>query len=191
MTPDARAPGARPGSDTRALNQTLAAEPADPWSRISMYGALGLVAAGAGIWMMRRRRSQLAPDATIEIIAQRSLGGKARIVWLCAGQREMLVSVTAQQVRMLGQWRKTDAPAALPTAHAHTAPAAPQLELPDRFSDKLIDKALSPAVSGILRLRGRTSNPLPEPVGDEVATEDIEADALWAKEILAATGARR
>jgi hypothetical protein len=208
--------------------------------------------------MIRRRKGgNLAPHSSIEIIAQRSLGGKARIVWLSAGPREMLVSVSAQQVRMLGQWRKTDA--SLPTAQtyqdarpeartemmdrllektrgAHDQPATDQPDnlsianhlprterrtgqftIPERRTgqvavpgqytaperrtgsfaavdgrgsiDRPAERAPSPAVSGILRLRGRTGQ-MPA-ISDEVATGDVEADELWAREILAATGARR
>jgi hypothetical protein len=44
-------------------------------------------------------------------------------------------------------------------------------------------------VSGILRLRGLTGKMAA--VSADVATGDVEADELWAREILAATGARR
>ncbi len=217
----------------KPIGQVLAPEPSDPWSKLSLYAALGLAAAGGGIWMMRRKKGATAPASTIEVIAQRSLGGKARIVWLSAGQREMIVSVTSQQVRMLGQWRKTCAAEALPAAHtwaesraemvdkliAKTSGAAPDkladrpdklaglarrtgafaavdgpLDLPserpaDRSADRAGDRPLSPAVSGILRLRGLTGKMAA--VSAEVATGDVEADELWAREILAATGARR
>ena len=253
----APAQAAKPASADKPLKQILAPEPDDAWSKISMYGALGLAAIGAGIWLMRRRKGGNIPaHSSIEILAQRSLGGKARIVWLSAGQREMIVSVTAQQVRMLGQWRKTDAaggstaqPAqdSRPDARnalidrlvehdrgSHDQPAAEQpdnlslahhlprterrtgqLAVPGQFTmperrtgayaavakpgerrtgslaavDGPAERAPSAAVSGILRLRGRTGQ-MPA-VSDEVATGDVEADELWAREILAATGARR
>jgi flagellar biogenesis protein FliO len=156
-----------------------------------MYGALGLAAAGAGIWLLRRRRTRPGTPASIEIIAQRSLGGKARIVWLSAGPREMIVSVTAQQVRMLGQWPRTEVAAQLPVAHTHADPAEESRREPS-FAATLggfgpIDKPVSPAVTGLLRLRGRTGQM--SAVTPEVATGDVEADELWAKEILAATTA--
>lgn len=202
----ARSEAAKPTRDSQPLTQVLASEQGDRWSKISMYGVLGLAAAGAGIWLMRRRRAQLLPATTIDVVAQRSLGGKARIVWLSAGPREMIVAVTGQQISLLGQWRKSDAAAEpsreltrelpaelglevaapLPMAHTHA-----DIRLDDRAEPA--DKPLSPAVSGILRLRGRTAQfTTPQPlVDDAVATGDIEADAAWAKEILAATGARR
>jgi hypothetical protein len=168
-----------------------------------MYAALGLGAAGFGIWWMRKRKDQLAPPASIEIIAQRSLGGKARIVWLSAGPREMIVSVTSQQVRMLGQWRKNDAAASLPAAQTHSDPRTvfnQPIELPRRVTTEfpavsmpasgVVEKPMSPAVSGILRLRGRTGQ-MAAVLPEEIASGDVVADELWAKEILAATGARR
>jgi hypothetical protein len=224
----ARDAAAKPTGDTRPLTRELASDPDERWSKISMYGAVGLAAAGAGIWLMRRRRGLLSPASTIEVIAQRSLGGKARIVWLSAGPREMLVAVTGQQVCMLSQWRKPEAPPARSQELVHE----PSLELPGRLprelprefsrelprelgpkdaaalpaphvhadtrlgdGDEPADKPLSPAISGILRLRGRTgqfSIPQPQPqlqIDEAVASCDVEADAAWAREILAATGA--
>jgi len=71
----------------------------------------------------------------------------------------------------------------------------------DKSLDGVPDKPLSPAVSGILRLRGRTGQmpaqlpvmtSVPTPaISEDVATGDVEADELWAREILAATGGRR
>src|ERR1051325_9558467 len=86
-----------------------------------------------------------------------SLAGKARIVWLSVGQHEMVVSVTAQQVRMLSQWRKIDAPAVLPHAtsfadelrsNTQTLPRTITAPIPT-----MSDKPMSPAVSGLIRLR--------------------------------------
>lgn len=193
---DARAT-AKSTAEGKPLRQALASDADDSWSKIAMYAAIGLAAAGAGIWLMRRRRGQLVPPASIEIIAQRSLGGRARIVWLSAGPREMIVSVTAQQVRMLGQWRKADATAALPVARGQPGPRLtgrhPTVEEPARGSGEIpmaAEKPLSPAVTGILRLRGRTGQ-MAAVLPDDLASGDTVADELWAKEILAATGARR
>jgi flagellar biogenesis protein FliO len=186
---------AKPAAESKPLKQALASDPSAAWSKIAIYAAIGLAAVGFGFWWMRKRRSQLATPASIEIIAQRSLGGKARIVWLSAGPREMIVSVTAQQVRMLGQWRKPDAAASLPVAQTHTDARLAfnePIELPRRVTAEIpaVDKPLSPAVSGILRLRGRTSQ-MAAALPEDIATDDVVADELWAKEILAATGARR
>jgi hypothetical protein len=158
-----------------------------------MYAALGMALAGAGIWLLRRRRASLPPPATIEILAQRSLGGRARIVWLSAGPREMIVSVTPQQVRMLGQWRKAETAAALPGAYTHSDAQPPARGDAERAGDpdlpRPVDRPLSPAVTGILRLRARTGQMAA--VADDSGSGDVVADERWAQEILAATGARR
>lgn len=78
----------------------------DPWSNITMYAAVGLALAGCGVWMLRRRKATQPATTSIEVIAQKSLGGKAKIVLLSAGDREMVVAVSGQNVRMLSQWRK-------------------------------------------------------------------------------------
>jgi flagellar biogenesis protein FliO len=237
------------------LQPQLAAPGDDGWSKISLYAVLGLAAAGAGVWLLRKKQRQLAVPSTIEVIAQRSLGGKARVVWLSAGQREMIVSVTAQQVQMLGQWAKPDAPplddaepageradgpdlrgalldklhdrvaprrqtatleaqrrptGSIPAQRAQTSSPAPRRTTgsipaqraatnapvgagPRRATGSLpvqpAEPALSPAVSGILRLRGRTGQMAA--INPEVATGEVEADELWAREILAATSGRR
>jgi hypothetical protein len=133
--------------------------------------------------MIKLRKAPPPAASSIDVIAQRSLGAKARIVWLAAGERELVVAVTPQGVRMLGQWRRRgDAGLGVgPIAHEPRLPEALALpEAPPRPS--------SPAVAGILRLRAKTVAPA---ISEEVATEDGDADALWAREILAATGGRR
>ena len=185
------APAAPATQDTKPATAT---EPDDRWSNFSMYAALGLAAAGCGLWLIKKKKAQQGPMASIEVIAQRSLGGKAKIVWLAAGPREMIVAVTAQQVRMLGQWRKTDTgelrqtgsfAAVLPEATAQLA----QLEGRTSTRERITSQGFaSPAVSGLLQLRAKTQ---PPPINEDIATGDPEADAAWTREILAATGARR
>ncbi len=169
-----------------------AAAPAkeDAWQKLSMYGAIGLAAIGCGVWLLRRRKAQQGVVSSIDVIAQKSLGGKAKVVWFTAGGREMVVAVTPQSVRMLGQWKKG-------TGSADTAALSP-LPSAQTYADgsretRAEKGGSSPAVGGILKLRERRSmHHIPVPmVSDEIATDDIEADTLWAKEILAATGARR
>lgn len=159
-------------------------EPEAPWSKLTMYGVFGLAAAGLAAWMARRRRGALAAPPAIEVVAQRALGGRAKVVWLTAGGRDMVVAVTPQQVRMLGQWRKQEKreKPELPSAQVR---ADARRDRPERS-----EPAASPAVAGILRLRERTT-PSILPLSEEIATCDLEADALWAKEILSAKGARR
>jgi MYXO-CTERM domain-containing protein len=84
-------------------------EDSDPWSTITLYGAIGLALAGAALWISRRRRG-LSPASSIDVIAQRALGARAKVVWLAAGDREMIVAITPQQVRVLDSWRKSDRP---------------------------------------------------------------------------------
>jgi flagellar biogenesis protein FliO len=151
----------------------------DGWAKLATYGALGLGALGCGIWMLRRKRAQQGVVSSIDVIAQRSLGAKAKVVWLSAGGRDMVVAITPQNVRMLSQWEKQE-----PLPRAQTVPP--------------VDQAPSEAVAGILRLRAKTNVPYPRArthappeINEDVATGDDEADAAWAREILAATGGRR
>lgn len=198
-TPPDTASGSRPPERAKPQKpEVKTPEPNDdPWSKLAMYGAVGLAGVGCGSYLLKKKRANQGPLGTIDVIAQKSLGGKAKIVWFTAGGREMVVAVTPQAIRMLGQW---DRPADghirnsnLPTAQTIGPEPKP---------------APSSAVSGILKLREKAgpafsksaasdgdrraaAPPWSEQLDSEVATGDIHADALWAKEILAATGARR
>ena len=178
--------------------------PQDGAKNFPLLLALVLALLGSFVWYRRRKAGANAtkPSTSIEIIAQKTLTKQAKIVWFTAGGREMIISVTAQQVRMLGQWKKSESEARTVRApiraegsgrippvadsgerlpRARTSPVA----LPEATA--LAEK--SPAVSGLLRLRAK-SVVMPI-VDEEVATDDADADAVWAREILAATGARR
>nr|HEX4316677.1 flagellar biosynthetic protein FliO [Kofleriaceae bacterium] len=151
----------------------------DGGTPMATYIGGGLLAIAAGVWLWRRKKKPAMPQTTIDVIAQRSLGGKAKIVWLGAGGRELLVAVTPNNVRLLGDWPRGEAPA---TAQIATA-AHPQIPMARTTTATDIK---SPAVTGILKLRERASTA----VNAEVATDDVEADATWARELLAATGRR-
>ncbi len=172
-----------------------------------MLLACVLALLGCIVWVKRRKNNANAakPSTSIEIIAQKSLGKQAKIVWLVAGGREMIVSVTAQQVRMLGQWKKSESPSAVRTpiraegsgpiaqpVMAERTRRTSQFSIPEATAlpspSSGADKSSSPAVAGILKLRARTNVPM---VNEEVATDDVDADEVWAREILAATGARK
>ncbi|MEJ7600378.1 MAG: flagellar biosynthetic protein FliO [Kofleriaceae bacterium] len=174
----------------------------EPSSNVTTYALLGLSAICVGAWFLKRKRAALAPVSSIEVIAQRSLGAKAKIVWLTAGGREMVVAVTPQSVRMLGQWKKApeqELQAPLPEAHALIEPRYPRASTNAPYGraqtqSHATQNAIGPqsaSVAGIMRLRAKTVAPPIEQLDEDIATGDLDADALWAKEILAATGARR
>jgi len=187
-------PIAAAATDTKAQTSspapTLGApEQNDAWSKVTTYGAIGLAAAGVGVWLMRRKKAQPSATQTIELIAQRSLGAKAKMMWLAAGDRELIVSVTPQHVRMLGSWPRGSSqvsaqlPAMMPRAHTQEIPTAQATIATPRTTT--LNR--SPAVNGILRLRAQTV----QPINEDVATDDVDADELWAREMLAAAGGKR
>ena len=138
---------------------------------------------GGGVLLARKKQAAPAPRERIEVIDSKSLGGKARVVWLGAGDRELVVAVGPQQVRLLGQWRRGSRPDGaleIPNLNDEAKPAA------RGSAPRLKTVPSSPAVSGILRLRDKTS-----PLADDIASGDPEADEQWARDILAATGGRR
>lgn len=172
------APAITPPARTRLGGASTSATGARWWMLLA-----GLVLVGGGAMVMARRR-QRAPVAAsrIELIDSRPLGGKSRVVWLSAGDRELMVAVSPQQVRLLGQWRRNrdHALEAIEPSDGATPPPA------RGSAPRLKTVPASPAVSGILRLRDK-----PAPLADDIASGDAEADEQWARDILAATGGRR
>ncbi|CAN5919302.1 hypothetical protein BH11MYX2_BH11MYX2_13470 [soil metagenome] len=152
----------------------------------SMMLAVVLAAVGCFAWAKRKKTKPTEKASSIEVIAQKSLGGKAKIVWLSAGGREIVVAVTPTSVSTLGTWKKSA------NQNADMGPlmaALPEMTaLGISPTEKIEKRSSSPAVSGLLKLRAKTHHSV---VNEDVATEDVDADAIWAKEILAATGARR
>jgi flagellar biogenesis protein FliO len=159
----------------------------EPSSNSSFYAMAGLGVLGVGCWLWKKKKQGTQPPAMqIEVVAQRSLGSKAKVVWLNAGGREMVVAVTQQQVRMLGQWKKNEGDR---SSSASPMPFAQALDN-QRTVEKQPRAATSSPVAGILKLRERATTM--EHINEEVATGDLDADALWAKEIFAAaSGSRR
>lgn len=171
-------PAAQPASPPANAQpgRTTAARAPEPHNNTAILLVLALAALGSDLWLKRKNRKPAEAASSIEIVAQKALGAKAKIVWVRAGEREMIVAVSPQSVRTLGQWkrdaREMHGRAPLPEAVTHSAAA---------------DTASSPAVAGILKLRARTSTNT-----DEMLAGDGDADSAWAKEILAATtGMRR
>ncbi len=174
----------------------------------SSPGVLGIGALlallGCG-YVMKKKKQGATVTSTIDVVAQRALGNKAKVMWLSAGGRELLVSVTQQNVRMLGSWPKSDRQGA-----EKDLPRATQLERAltnsnllekttstQTFQQQLTEEIEAPApqpqsaaVSGILKLRARAGTVQPA-INPDVATEDDDADLEWAKEILTASGGRR
>ncbi|RMH45162.1 MAG: hypothetical protein D6689_00545 [Deltaproteobacteria bacterium] len=152
--------------------------------------AILAIGASAGLWWWQRRRGPRAAvtDGDIEVVASRSLGGKARIVLLRAAGREVLLSIGDKGPQLIAQWKRSargSAGAALATdrtaASADPRPSAPQpITSP---APSVSAPAASPAVAGLLKLRDEK---LP-PVSPEVATDDADADIEWARELLLAT----
>jgi flagellar biogenesis protein FliO len=186
------------------------------WSGTGMYAIAAFGALGAAAYFMRKKKKSNEPVSTIDVVAQRGLGGKAKVMWLAAGDHEMIISVTGQQVRMLGQWPRGTTQVRLPTATATTIEAEPDADPDEPIALNALTKPVSPSVAGILKLRerfpraptqgrGTTQSHVPTQaraptmsraiVNADVATDDADDDLVWAEEILAATqqqsGSRR
>jgi flagellar biogenesis protein FliO len=205
-----------PKLETKTPTPTLTPTPTDNRpvpveAKDSLATSPGLYAFGALItllacgYVLKKKKKDAGATATIDVIAQRTLGNKSKVMWLSAGGREMLVAVTQQKVQMLGQWPKGTSE--LPRATSLESPRTSRRSITNFQQELAAETAASEpapipssAVSGILKLRARTSGPLNGRAGtvpplyqvnEEVATDDEDADIEWAKEILTATGGRR
>jgi len=186
---DASAHGA---TDARAGKKPLKlADEPKTGSSFQMMVAGALVLLGGLVWLKKKKKGATKQaEATIDVVAQRSIGGKAKIVWLTAGGREMVVAVTPQKVQMLGQWGKGGGPGPSSSSVNREGPST-RGELPEARTH---GPKPSAAVNGILKLRERASMREIPTTGlnlnlenhEDVATGDYEADEMWAREMLAA-----
>ena len=154
-----------------------------PLRTVLTFAAMAGLAAGGWLWMRRKRAGGRAANP-LEILAQVSVGPRARVVWLSAGQREMLISVSEKDVRVLGQWQADGTRAQTippPVAGADdSAPAEPR-------SPRLPSARLrtNPSLSGLLRLRDQHAG------GDGGENVELPAtdsdDTEWARQLVAAT----
>lgn len=163
---------------------------------------------GGGVVLARRKRAIAVPENQLELIASRSLGGKARVVWMAAGDHELVIAVSPQQIRALATWPRTTPPTprsfgralddaratddtraelpAEPPPRATTArPSEPVLARGSVPIPRLAALA-SPAISGLLRLRDRGAAP-PPPMTDD----DLDEDPRWTRELTSPSGGRR
>jgi flagellar biogenesis protein FliO len=92
-SPIAVGPAASPGS----------LSPRSP-SPTALLSLAGLAALGAWAWWRRRREAPEVNVSTLEIVSQTSLGGRVRAVWLRAGDRQMVITVTPHAVQILDRW---------------------------------------------------------------------------------------
>ena len=136
--------------------------------------ALVLSGCAALVWWVRRRRINNIVDDSLDVVASRSLGPKAKVVLINAGERELLLTVTDKGAQLLSQWRRSarDEPLSprigdfgMSSEHSHATTSRERAES---------------AVSGILKLKRRIKTPLAYRrtiQGEAAANED------WAHEL--------
>ncbi len=93
--PEARQPLLRPEAPSPAIGSSAGLVLA------------ALLAVGAAAWWRKRKRGSELPAEALELLAQSSLGGRARALWLRADRRNMIVAVTPQAVQVIDRWSQT------------------------------------------------------------------------------------
>jgi hypothetical protein len=152
-----------------------------------VFGALAGLGALAWLWV-RRKRSTRALASPLEILAQVSVGPRARVVWLSAGRREMLISVSEKDVRVLGQWLADGSRAAETAPGPSDEPGEPRI---GRLATSHARLRANPSLTGLLRLRDQHAAAEQAQLdtareGDGVPADDDE-DSEWARQLVAAT----
>ena len=145
---------------------------------------VALLVIGGAVVLLRRKRGQVAAADPIRIVASRSLGGKAKVVLLAAGGRELLVAIDGRGTRLLARWRADEDEA------AEASPSKPDLESAAARLRRALGSgplaAVAPvepappvtpsssAVSGLLRLRQKLSGP-------DAGTSEWERALMYAR----------
>jgi Flagellar biosynthesis protein, FliO len=174
-----------PALDKSAPLDRAADDSGSPLGATLTFGALSGLAAVAWLWL-RRKRGARSLTNPLEILAQVSVGPRARVVWISAGRREMLISVSEKDVRVLGQWLADGARA------GEAAGPAPAEEIGEPRLGRLPSARLrtNPSLSGLLRLRDQhASIENGETTGgaSNADGEGEEPDTEWARQLVAAT----
>lgn len=108
--PPEPAAGQPPAQPSAGLARRFPGEaPAEPrLGATTGIALLALLSIGALAWWRRRRLPAELAAASIEVVAQSALGGRARVLWLrTAGPstpRNMIVTVTPQAVQVIDRW---------------------------------------------------------------------------------------
>lgn len=152
------------------------------------YGLIALLLVGCGalaFWAKRRQAIQ-GPNTKIKVVATHDLGGKAKLMLLSAGDKELLLSVSDQGARLLERWKSPNGPGEAQVSEPVSAPApaaknaprpGPRLApvppidesrintqeslrpSPIRLSQPQQAKPQSAAVAGLLRLKNQSAAP--------------------------------
>jgi hypothetical protein len=190
MAADAPAdvPAQLPARQSVALDIDRGRDDSSPFRTILTFAVMAGLVAGGWLWS-RRKRAGGGLASPLEILAQVTVGPRARVVWLSAGKREMLISVSEKDVRVLGQWFADGArgvetiPPPVAGSASEDGGEPRQARLP---SARL---RTNPSLSGLLRLREQHAGleSIDNAEGAPAAAEGDEADTEWARQLVAAT----
>ena len=185
----AEVPAQLPARQSVALDVDRRRDDSSPFRTILTFAAMAGLVAGAWLWS-RRKRAGGGLASPLEILAQVSVGPRARVVWLSAGKREMLISVSEKDVRVLGQWF-ADGARSVETIPPPVVAAAASDESGEPRHARLPSARLrtNPSLSGLLRLRDQQAGIENVDNADNMhdAGEGDEADTEWARQLVAAT----
>jgi hypothetical protein len=127
----------------------------------SGFAVAGTIVLAAGIavalvFLAQKNKQKKLDGDTIEVLATRQLGGRAKLMLVSARGRELMLSVNDRGAKLLVEW---------PGSEAEEKQPSISLEEPFFARDEHDEEreSASAAVSGLLRLRERTQPKIPVP----------------------------
>ena len=177
-----RLPAQPPMEDAAVMSMKESSEEESGLVAGLMITLILLAGCAALAWHVKRNRTILVPENSLDVVASRVMGSKAKVSLLNAGERQFLLAVNDKGVQLLSQWRRCQSPTTRLGGIGSDERPPREADNRNRLSHS------SPAVAGLVALRSRAD--LPE-VNEAVATGDATADEEWARELLIATKKRR
>ena len=145
-----------------------------------------LLCCGVLIWIAKKKRGDPSFAESINVIAQKNIGPKTKIVLVSVGAREFLLAVSDKGTEMLDQWSAdTERSESVADDGLYGRGGRKASGIPNAYARKKTSKG-SPSLAGLLKLR---KSALEESASTEF-DGDVKADAKWARELLRATRTR-
>ena len=146
----ASVPPSHPPAKSPALARSSSAQDSSGIGAGLVITLVLLIGCAALAWYVKRNRTILVPENTLDVVASRIMGSKSKISLLNAGERQFLLAVNDKGVHLLSQWRRSHPTTSkLGGFGSETKPETMPAKRPRSTYS-------SPAVAGLVALRSRS-----------------------------------